>query len=283
MPHDEQRRAAAFLVDARLFRGAPDDDVAAVYDRAADRYDHFRELWLRLAGAGAEEAMLADLRAVLRPSARVLDAGCGTGVRARTMREIRPDIELTLLDLSAAMLARASDVPAAHVQGSVLDLPFADGTFDVVVSAWVIETVPDPVQAVREYLRVLDPNGHVLYTFCSLPRGWFSRAGSAWLRNAVRRGFAGQFLDGESAPWHDCDRSHLLRFSHGLTTEVALQRCCPVGAPVLPAGAQPRTLPRSPPTIRRKPHSLCRSLRSPTGPSTPTVAGATLNRSEVEP
>ena len=80
MAPEAQRRAAAFFADAELFGGAADDDVAAVYDRAADRYDRFRELWLRLAGAGAEEAMLADLQAVLRPGARVLDAGCGTGV-----------------------------------------------------------------------------------------------------------------------------------------------------------------------------------------------------------
>lgn len=237
MPPEEHHHAAAFLADAELLLAAPDDDVAAVYDRAADRYDRFRELWLRLAGAGAEEAMLADLRAVLRPGAKVLDAGCGTGVLARRMRELQPDIELTLVDLSAAMLARASGVPGEHVQGSVLELPFADGTFDVVVSAWVIETVPDPMWAVGEYLRVLNPDGHVFYTFCSLPQGWFSRAGSAWLRNAVGRGFAGQFLDGERTPWHDCDRSHLVRFSHGLTTEVALQKCCTVEAPVLPGAA----------------------------------------------
>ena len=99
MPREEQR-AAAFLADAELFRGPPDDDVAAVYDGVADRYDRFRELWLRLAGAGAEQAMLEDLRAVLWPGARVLDAGCGTGFLARKMRELQPEIELTLIDLS---------------------------------------------------------------------------------------------------------------------------------------------------------------------------------------
>lgn len=222
------------LADAELFRGAPDDDVEAVYDLAADRYDHFRELWLHLAGAGAEKAMLADLRDVLRPGAKVLDAGCGTGVLARTMLELEPDIELTMIDLSAAMLAKAGDVPGEHLQGSVLELPFPDGAFDVVVSSWVIETVPDPMGAVTEYLRVLDPDGHVFYTFCSLPHGWFSQTGSAWLRNAIGRDFAGTVLDDESTPWHDCGLSHLHRFSHGLTTEVALQKCCSVGARVLP-------------------------------------------------
>lgn len=68
-------------------RGASQDDldVAAVYDRGVERYDDYRELWLRLAGAGAEAAMLTDLRAVLHPGSDVLDAGCGTGVLARKM------------------------------------------------------------------------------------------------------------------------------------------------------------------------------------------------------
>lgn len=235
VPGNEQSSAAKFLDGASLFLRAPDRDVAAVYDHAAERYDHFRELWLRLAGAGAEEAMLTDLRAVLTPGAEVLDAGCGTGALARQVKELEPTVELTMLDLSPAMLDRAGDVPGEHVQGSVLELPFADNSFDVVVSAWVIETVPDPVQAVREYVRVIRPAGHVLYTFCSLPNGWFSRAGSAWLRNAVERGFAGQFLAGERVPWHDCDRSHLAPFSHGLTTEVALKKCCAVGPAILPS------------------------------------------------
>lgn len=85
------------------------------------------------------------------------------------------------------MLARTADLPGNHVEASVMELPFPYESFDVVVSAWVIETVSEPALAVQEYRRVLKPDGHVLYTFCSLPQGWFSRAGSAWLRSAVMR------------------------------------------------------------------------------------------------
>jgi ubiquinone/menaquinone biosynthesis C-methylase UbiE len=218
-----------FIVEAE-----PGVDVRALYDRAADRYDHFRDLWLRLAGAGAERAMLDDVAESVRAGAAVLDAGCGTGALARRIRDVEPGVELTLLDLSPGMLARATDVPGRRMVGSVLGLPFAAESFDVVVSAWVIETVDDPGRAVREFLRVLRPGGRVLYTFCSLPDGWLSRAGSAWLRGAVRRGFAGDFLPVERAPWHDCGSSHRVRFRGGLTTEVSLGSCCHVDAPVLP-------------------------------------------------
>jgi len=230
----------------RALDAATEREVAAVYDRAAGDYDRFRGLWLRMAGARAEDAMLTDLRAALRPGAKVLDAGCGTGALARKMLALEPAIELTMLDASAAMLARTSDIPGAHVLGSVLDLPFEDGAFDVVVSAWVIETVSDPARVVSEYLRVINARGEVLYTFCSLPEGWFSRAGSAWLRDAVKRGFAGNFLDAAHTPWHDCAASHLLRFRHGLVSEVALRKCCPISPTVLPDAADARALPTTP-------------------------------------
>lgn len=223
------------LTDARLVLDAPQGNVRELYDGAADRYEHFRELWLSLAGASAEEAMLADLRNKLRPGLRVLDAGCGTGALARRLLQLQPQLDLTLVDFSPRMLARAADLPGEHVVASVLDLPLGDASFDVVVSAWVIETVTDPMRAVREYLRVLAPDGDVVYTFCSLPRGFFSRAGSSWLRAAVKHGFAGEFLPAERTPWHDCGSSHRARFRGGLATEVALRKCCTVGPELTPA------------------------------------------------
>lgn len=225
---------SGLLDDIDLLLEPPSANVRDVYDRVAGRYEHFRELWLKLAGRTAEGAMMADLGAALRPGVRVLDAGCGTGTVSRKVRELEPEAELTLVDLSPAMLERAADLAGGRVLGTVMDLPFPDDRFDVVVSAWVIETVPDPMRAVREYLRVLAPTGLVLYTFCSLPRGWVSRAGSAWLRAAVGRGFSGEFLTADRIPWHDCDRSHRSTGAGGLTTEILLRKCCTVGPPVLP-------------------------------------------------
>lgn len=187
--------------------------------------------------------MLADIAPLLHPGARVLDAGCGTGALSRQMLTSCPQIVLTMLDLSPEMLARTADLPGTRLQGSLLELPFADDSFDLVVSAWVIETVTDPLVAVTELLRVLAPGGRLVYSFCSLPDGWFSRAGSALLRATVEHGFAGEFLDEEHTPWHDCRRSHRRRFRGGLTTEIALGSCCTAGHGVLPAAAVAPTLP----------------------------------------
>lgn len=212
-------------------------DVASLYDRLAPSYDAVRALWVKLVGGPAERALVEDLAAVLEPGMRVLDAGCGSGAIARNTLAVEPAARLTLLDASARMLAKAEDVPAERVAGDVQRLPFPDCTFDVVVSAWAIETVDDPVRAVSEYLRVIAPDGRVLYTFCSLPDGWISRAVTVLLRAAVRRGFAGDFLAPERTPWHDCGRSHRRRFQGGLTTQVALRKCSTVGDGIVPSAA----------------------------------------------
>jgi len=231
--------------DLQLLAAAPSDHVAGVYDRVASRYDGFRWFWLAAAGGDAERAMLADITGALTSGARVLDAGCGTGALARAMLGVCPTLDLTMLDLSPRMLARTADLSGESLLGGVLELPFPDDEFDLVVSAWVIETVPDPMLAVSEFLRVLAPTGLLVYTFCSLPDGWFSRAGSAFLRAGVKRGFAGDFLPADRTPWHDCGRSHRQRFQGGLTTEIVLAKCCTVGPGALPGPRVARDRPDS--------------------------------------
>ncbi len=225
---------AELLDDLDVLLGPAPDDPKAVYDRVAGHYERFRALWIKLAGDAVEQPMLAELRDILKPGQRVLDAGCGTGTLARQIIAVQPTVELTMLDLSPAMLAYTGDIPGQHVEGSVLDLPFPDDSFDIVVSSWVIETVPNPSTAVSEYLRVVNDTGYVLYTFCSLPEGWVSRAGTALLRAAVENRFAGRFLPLEETPWHDCGRSRRVRSHAGVTTFVELRKCCSVGRGILP-------------------------------------------------
>jgi len=178
--------------------------------------------------------MLADLVELLTPESRVLDAGAGTGAVSRHVAELQPEAHLTLVDASKRMLDKAADVGDVRLVQDVGELPFEDESFDIITCAWVLETVDDPKAAVTELLRVLSADGFLLYTFCSMPDGWLSRAGSSLLRAAVTEGFAGEFLSPEDTPWHDCDRSRKMSFHGGLSTYVLLRKCCQVEADALP-------------------------------------------------
>ena len=127
---------------------------AAMYDRMS---------------AGSEKAGLADHRRVLLAGAhgRVLEIGAGTG----TNLEYYGDgvEELTVVEPLAPMARRlerrAGELgrPIELVRAPAEDLPFADDSFDVVVSTLVLCTVGDVPKALAEMRRVLKPAGRLLF------------------------------------------------------------------------------------------------------------------------
>lgn len=101
----------------------------------------------------------------LGATARVLDAGCGTGGLLRRLHQAQPAWQLTGLDFSPLACDLARERTGGEiVQGSVAALPFPDETFDAVVSCDVVCQVSGPAQAVREFRRVLRPGGVLVLT-----------------------------------------------------------------------------------------------------------------------
>lgn len=112
---------------------------------------------------------------------RVLDMGCGFGRHAFAL--LRQGCDVVALDYSQsevesvngmfAAMQSAAEVPAGArgigVRGTAYGLPFADGTFDAVVCAEVMEHLPDDRVALAELVRVLKPGGRMAIT---VPR-WF--------------------------------------------------------------------------------------------------------------
>jgi len=100
---------------------------------------------------------------------QVLDVACGPGLVAGAAR-LRGAMP-TGLDFAAAMigLARAAHPAIRFEEGDAEALPFADASFDAVVSNFGIHHVPDPVRAVSEARRVLRPDGRIAFTSWAAP------------------------------------------------------------------------------------------------------------------
>ena len=94
--------------------------------------------------------------------ARILDAGCGSG---RNMLELARLGSVTGVELSETSVALARARAAGEVvAGSVLEMPFADDSFDLAVSLDVIEHLEDDLGALRELRRTVAPGGALLVT-----------------------------------------------------------------------------------------------------------------------
>lgn len=120
----------------------------------------------------------------------MLEVGVGTGLNlAHYGAEVS---EVVGIEPDPHMLARArarlssASVPVELVQVGAESLPFEAGSFDTVVLTWVLCTIPDVEGALREIVRVLRPDGRVLWVEHTRSRYGVLAAGQAVLNPAWR-------------------------------------------------------------------------------------------------
>jgi len=113
--------------------------------------------------AGRRKVLDGAIAALGLPAhARILDAGCGSG---RNMVELARFGTVTGIELSDTSVALARARNAGEVvEGSVLEMPFAEDSFDLAVSLDVIEHLEDDLGALRELRRTVAPGGVLLVT-----------------------------------------------------------------------------------------------------------------------
>jgi ubiquinone/menaquinone biosynthesis C-methylase UbiE len=130
------------------------DGLAAVYDH---RWSRYISNTLKFFKGWAE----------ISPSDLVLDIACGTGEFERLMLSEYPMQQMVGVDISEKMLAIAHHKLQAYANisfhcASASALPFADQSFDTVVSANAFHYFDDPRGSLAEIKRVLKPEGKVI-------------------------------------------------------------------------------------------------------------------------
>jgi demethylmenaquinone methyltransferase/2-methoxy-6-polyprenyl-1,4-benzoquinol methylase len=147
--------------------------VRGMFGAIAGHYD----LNNRLHSFGRDQAWrkFAVRRADLKATDRVLDVACGTGDLTKAFADALAKLgrkkegdqaPVVGLDFTPEMLDVARERKATalteYVEGDAMDLPFEDGSFDVVSIAFGIRNVSRPEAALSEFRRVLRPGGRLI-------------------------------------------------------------------------------------------------------------------------
>ncbi len=160
-----------------------DRDVRAFHDRALGYEAGYRGRMHRdIAARTVEVALKVDPQ-----PRRVLDVGCGTGLLLRLLAERRPDIEqLTGIDAAEGMISVANATEhgsrISFVTGVAEELPYPDGSFDLVVSTTSFDHWQHQQAGLTQCSRVLAPGGRFV----------LSDLFSLWLTPTLIRGHRGR-------------------------------------------------------------------------------------------
>ena len=151
------------------------------WDKNAGRYDRFMRK-----DAAAYKRLYELLRPVVRHRT-VLEPAAGTGLIAKNIVNSAAHIEAT--DASPEMIAEAKrDNRSAKLHFSVQDmfrLPYADGSFDVIIVANALHIVPEPEKALSEIRRVLKDDGVLVApTFTHADNAFFGRVKAFFMKLA---------------------------------------------------------------------------------------------------
>jgi ubiquinone/menaquinone biosynthesis C-methylase UbiE len=144
----------------------PPERVPRIYTRLAPVY----EAWARATESKARQRVLE--LANVRPGEDVLEVATGTGVQLVRLARANPGGRTAGVEVSKGMLAqtrrRLEDAGLAGevevIEGSALELPIADESFDLIVNGYMLDLLPrdDIPRALAEFKRVLRPGGRLV-------------------------------------------------------------------------------------------------------------------------
>jgi ubiquinone/menaquinone biosynthesis C-methylase UbiE len=162
-PSVERRERDAGRAERQVRAHESDFIPALRYDRLTPLFDFVAAVAVR--DHAIKRRVLAC--AAIASGEQVLDVGCGTGTLAVAAARAAPGVSVTGLDADPSILARArkkasgAKLEIAFDQGMSTALPYADSSFDLVLSTLFFHHLPDDAkrQTAGELLRVLRPGG----------------------------------------------------------------------------------------------------------------------------
>jgi demethylmenaquinone methyltransferase/2-methoxy-6-polyprenyl-1,4-benzoquinol methylase len=146
-----------------------------IYNKRSTWYDFYHNLVTFKADDLGRKLVV---RHSINPGDIVLDAGSGTGNTALIAAEkVGPKGEVVLFDISDGMLNIAKKkIESAGLQermetktGDILNLPFSDNSFDVVLSTYSVCPLYSPEEGALELLRVVKPGGKLAVAHSATP------------------------------------------------------------------------------------------------------------------
>ena len=100
---------------------------------------------------------------------------------------------------------------------------------------WAVEILSYPRAAVQEFVRVIKPDGVVIYAFCCLPEGVVGDMfQNVMARVSSEHNPLTHVFQETERPFHHCDRSRPVQFAGGLTTVAMLAKCSPITDVLVP-------------------------------------------------
>lgn len=188
-----------------------------------DQYHLFKEA--RSAPARDLQAMIPDL-----PYRQIVDLGCGTGEQTLQLAERFPEAQVTGLDSSAEMLAKAEAYHAPNLRFEQGDISALSGTYDLIYSNAALQWLPDHPALLTDLVTHLRPGGvlavqvpanhdHATHRLLTQTAEEFSAQLGGFTRFGTAQGASPVLTPAQYAEWLD----HL-----GLSEITALSKVYPV-------------------------------------------------------
>jgi len=152
---------------SRADLGKDPEEVSSMFDGVAKRYDIVNDLL----SLGQTKRWRKKVQTIINPTKgmAILDIAAGPGSSSEPLFKAGADV--TSLDFSEGMLeqGRKARPYLKFVKGDALNLPFADGTFDLTTISFGLRNTHDYKKALQEALRVTKSGGRMVIVEFSTP------------------------------------------------------------------------------------------------------------------